>query len=584
VWKRFAAFLGRWSVVGVLCAMTLAQFTSFIESLWLAKWAQGAYGDGPDKVWLYAGPYAAITVLIVLFNALRTVGLYWVFLVASRKIHSRALGGVLASSMAFFDTTPLGRVLNRFSKELQLVDVNIGMPMSNVLKFGLRLIFSIILIIYGTNPLLLIIFIPLSGGWYVLQKYYRNSARELQRLDSISKSPIYSAFNESLQGCATIQAFGEVERFAALQNERFDYNLRASLVAQGVGIWLQVWLQVLSSVVIGAAALFCVISGERSANDPSTSATSRAALAGLALTYAPQLTDNVNNVLRSFMQVETNMVSVERLFQYVDLPPEESPSPPTPRVDPPPSWPARGEIEFKDVVMGYRVGLPDVLKGATFTINGGEKIGVCGRTGSGKSTLLSCLFRLVELRGGAVLIDGVDIATTRLATLRSRLAIIPQDPIFFTGSLRYNLDPRGDRDDVALIELLRKCACGAMLEHADGLMMPLEGGGSNLSAGQRQLLCMARALLMKAKVLVLDEATANLDMETDQLIQQTLSAQLGDATTMTIAHRLNTIMSSDRVLVMDAGRVAEMAPPDELKNNPSSIFARLVKAAQQEGH
>ena len=278
VWKRFAAFLGPCSVFIVLLSMVAAQAASFVESLWLAKWAQA---DPGTSVWMYAGVYAGITVLICLFNAIRTVGLFWVFLVASRKIHSQTLNGVLLP-MAFFDTTPLGRVLNRFSKELQQVDVNIGMPMSNVLKFGLRLIFSIILIVYGTSAYLLLIFIPLSLGWYLLQKHYRNSARELQRLNSISKSPIYSAFNEALNGCATIQAFGDCERFALLQQERFDYNLRAGLVMEAVGIWLQVWLQCLSSIVIGGAAVFCVISGEEAAQSRgSSSATARAALAGL---------------------------------------------------------------------------------------------------------------------------------------------------------------------------------------------------------------------------------------------------------------------------------------------------------------
>jgi len=444
--------------------------------------------------------------------------------------------------------------------------------------YGLRLFFSIVLVVYGTSPYLLLIFIPLSVGWYRLQQLYRASARELQRLNSISKSPIYSSFNEALNGCSTIQAFGEVERFSEQQRERFDFNLRSGFAMQGVGIWLQVWLQMLSSIVIGAAALFCVITGDEEARGTSTA---RASLAGLALTFAPQLTDNVNNTLRSFMLVETNMVSVERLFQYVDLLPEQSPDKVT--IEPPESWPTGGRIQFDSVVMGYCPGLPDVLRGATFSVRGGEKIGVCGRTGSGKSTLLSCLFRLVELRSGSVRIDGIDISTMPLSVLRSRLAIIPQDPIFFTGTLRYNLDPRSECTDAELHALLRQCAMSSVLEHADGLEMPLEGGGSNLSAGQRQLLCMARALLKKAQVLVLDEATANLDMETDDLVQRTLMAQLGTATTMTIAHRLNTIMGSDRVLVMDSGQVAEMAPPAELQARSDSIFGRLVKAAQKEG-
>jgi ABC-type multidrug transport system fused ATPase/permease subunit len=235
------------------------------------------------------------------------------------------------------------------------------------------------------------------------------------------------------------------------------------------------------------------------------------------------------------------------------------------------------------VVMGYRPGLPDVLRGATFHIGGGEKIGVCGRTGSGKSTLLQCLFRMVELRGGLITIDGVDISTVPLPILRSRLAIIPQDPIFFTGTLRYNIDPNDEFTDAELRKALDMCALGSFVgEHSAGIHRPLEGGGSNMSAGQRQLACMARALLKRSQVLVLDEATANLDMETDELIQRTTlrGAGLASATVLTIAHRLNTIMESDRVLVMDAGRVAEMAPPTELRDTPGSIFGRLCDASE----
>jgi len=577
VWKRFAAFLGvGWVSAVVVCAI-LAQLCQFAQSLWLSKWASGAYGTGPSTLWLYSAPYAGLTLLICVLVLVRSLALYYSFLGASEHMHSKTLGGVLASPMAFFDSTPLGRILSRFSKELQNIDVALNGPAQRVIASLLRCVCAVYFIVYGSSPYLLLLFPPLMVGWYILQYYYRASARELQRLNSISKSPLYSAFNEALNGCSTIQAFGATERLCAEQAARFDHNLRAAFLSNAVGIWLEVWLQCMSALVIGGAALFCVIEGKASEGEASGGAT-RAALAGLALTYAPQLTDSLNQLLQAFMNLETNMVSVERCFQYTDLQPEE-PMDKADREEPEAQWPSRGAIEFKQAVMRYRPELDDALTGASFTIAGGEKVGVVGRTGSGKSTLLTCLFRLVELRSGSISIDGVNIATVPLVALRNRVAIIPQDPIFFTGTLRYNLDPRGEATDAQLQEIMSRCASGSL-----ELSMQLDGGGSNLSAGQRQLLCIVRALLRESRVLVLDEATANLDLQTDALIQRTAMQALGDATTLTIAHRLNTIMGCDKVLVMDGGRVADdsPAPPEELKRKEGSIFANLCKAAQQE--
>merc|ERR550514_1448597 len=287
------------------------------------------------------------------------------------------------------------------------------------------------------------------------------------------------------------------------------------------------------------------------------------------------------------------MVSLERLLQYANLPPEEPPTEAaaaaagggalTTRAAPPAGWPRGGAIKFEGCAMGYLPHLPDALKGVSFEVAAGEKVGVCGRTGSGKTTLMYTLFRLVELRRGRITVDGVDIRSLKLETLRSRLSIIPQDPVLFTDSLRYNVDPKGEHSDGALVAMLRECGLGEYVgEHADGLERPIETGGANMSAGQRQLLCMARALLKEARVLLLDEATANLDAAADALLQQTLaqSAAVGAATVLTIAHRLDTIMASDKVLVMDAGRVAEYDAPEVLKARPGSIFGGLCAAAE----
>ena len=331
-------------------------------------------------------------------------------------------------------------------------------------------------------------------------------------------------------------------------------------------------LEFFSNLIAGLAAIMCIVTS--SAEDPRT----RAAMAGLALTNAPLLTELMNNFLKQLTLLETNMVSVERLQAYAALVPEEPMQSLNQLTRATVGWPQRGGIAFRDVVMGYRPGLPDVLQGASFTIEPAEKVGVCGRTASGKSTLLVCLFRLVELRAGSILIDGVNIAEIPLAALRSALAIIPQDPVLFTGSLRYNMDPFDEHTDAQIWEVLRACSMSAPVEeHPDGLMRPLDEGGGNLSAGQRQLVCMARALLREARVLVLDEATASIDMETDDVIQRTLRERLDGVTVLTIAHRLNTILDYDKVIVMEKGRLAEMGSPQELKGRPEGKFRALLE-------
>ena len=431
-----------------------------------------------------------------------------------------------------------------------------------------RIMGSLYFVVYGSSPWILLAFPVVGVYYYKISSYYRSSTRELQRLDSVSKSPVYAAFTESLNGASTIQAMDAVGRFERQQDERFDLNLKPQFLLQAVSNWFAVRLELFSNLIAGLAAIMCVVTS--SAEDPRV----RAANAGLALTNAPLLSEMMNNFLKQLTILETNMVSVERLHAYAALAPEE----PAESTPPAVGWPQRGGIVFRDVVMGYRPGLPDVLQGASFTIEPAEKVGVCGRTASGKSTLLVCLFRLVELRAGYILIDGVNIAEISLAALRSALAIIPQDPVLFTGSLRYNMDPFDEHTDAQIWEVLRACSMSAPVEeHPDGLMRPLDEGGGNLSAGQRQLVCMARALLREARVLVLDEATASIDMETDDVIQRTLRERLDGVTVLTIAHRLNTILDYDKVIVMEKGRLAEMGSPQELKGRPEGKFRALLE-------
>jgi len=580
VWLRYAAALGWFNVMVWLIGMYgLSQGLQYGSSYWLGLWAQDKFPNlshgGP---WFYLAVYCGMASASAVAILCRSIVTAFCSVAAGRKIYNGALHAVLGSPMSFFDTTPLGRILNRFSVDAQKIDVQLASSGSQFVGYIVSLLCTI-LIISLVSPFVLIALPPLAFFYVLYASYYRNTAREVQRLDSISKSPIYTAFTEALNGATSIQAYGANERFASVNRAKVDFNQRAQYVSLAANRWLTVRLEFFSNLLVAATAVLAVVNSLVG----SSAAGQRANLAGLALTYAPGLTDTLNFLIRQFTQLETMMVSVERMLSYSGLVAEKAVTASPPQLVAP-EWPSNGAIEFRDVCMRYRDHLPDVLKGCSVRIGGGEKMGIVGRTGAGKSSILVALFRMSELRGGSILIDGVDIAAVELPTLRGRLAIIPQDPVLFTGTLRSNIDPNPAKsyEDADLWDVLRQCGMEtSMAEHPKGLERPMEERGGNLSMGQRQLLCLARALLRRSRVLVLDEATASVDMESDALIQRTLQNELSGTTVLTIAHRLDTIMHCDRIMVMHEGAVAESGPPATLKNQAGSRFAELWQAQQQ---
>lgn len=322
-----------------------------------------------------------------------------------------------------------------------------------------------------------------------------------------------------------------------------------------------------SNLSVLFAALFAILGNQENV-----------ALVGLSITYALQITTSMNFLVNNMSLLESNIVSVERIHEYEDTKHEAEWN--IDHTAPNKQWPEQGRVKFTDYKVRYREGLDLVLRGIDFEVNGGEKIGIVGRTGAGKSSLTLGLFRIIEAAGGKILIDGIDISALGLHDLRSRLTIIPQDPVLFSGSLRTNLDPfesKSDEEVWRALELAHlKSFVGTLTA---GLSYQVSEGGENLSVGQRQLICLARALLRKTKVLVLDEATAAVDLETDDLIQKTIRTEFNDCTILTIAHRLNTIMDSDRVIVLDKGEISEFASPRDLLRNERSIFYSMAKDA-----
>jgi len=568
-----------------LLAYTLSQALNLGASFWLTQWAADTLHQGSDP-WLYVAVYAAASLAAAAVIWVRVVVVALACVRAGRRTHEDVLSAVLASPMSFFDTTPLGRILNRFSTDLQVVDVQLRMTTQALGLCVFNLIGTLLLVVANAWQISFGL-LPLGVAYLVVARYYRASSRELQRLDSVSKSPIYAAFSEALQGATSIVAFGATRRFGLEARQRLDANIKVGFATAAANRWLSVRLEAIGNAIIAGVAALAVGLHAAAHASGGGGAAMAAGLAGLSLSYAVSLTDFLNWALRMSTTLEMQMVNVERLLSYAALEPEEPrdrlPGGAAAGKPPPALWPARGEVVFSSVGMRYRPGTPFVLRGFELRVGGGEKVGLVGRTGAGKSSLLAALFRLVELAEGSISIDGVDIATVPLRALRQALAIIPQEATLFSGSLRSNLDPFGQHADADVRECLAQCSlealCGA---HPAGLLQPIEPKGANLSAGQRQLVCTARALLRGSRVLVLDEATASVDMETDELIQQTLRRVLGGVTVLTIAHRLATVMDYDRVVVLSAGA------PLELRRRPGSAFAALVgdtlEGAQERGN
>lgn len=575
-WKVYLEYAKEANPVAVaiyLITLVGAQTTSVYSNVWLKQWSEENSRRGTNEnVGMYIGIYLAFGVGSAALVVVQTL-ILWIFcsIEASRKLHERMAHAIFRSPMSFFDTTPAGRILNRFSADIYRLDEVLSRVFNMLFVNSARAIFTLI-VISASAPAFVTVIIPLAIVYFWIQRYYLRTSRELKRLDSVTKSPVYAHFQETLGGLSTVRAFKQQKRFAYENEFRVDANLRAYHPSISANRWLAVRLEFIGSLIILAAALFSSLAVS-SGKGPSPG------LVGLAMSYALSITQSLNWLVRQTVEVETNIVSVERVLEYSNLPSEAAEVITNSR--PPIHWPAHGAVEFKNYSTKYREGLDPVLKNIDLDIKPHEKIGVVGRTGAGKSSLTLALFRIVEpLPGGNIAIDNLNTSSIGLLDLRSRLAIIPQDAALFEGTVRDNLDPGGVHDDTELWSVLEHAR---LKDHVSsmggGLDARIQEGGSNLSQGQRQLVSLARALLTPTNILVLDEATAAVDVETDAMLQKTLrSPQFSTRTIITIAHRINTILDSDRILVLDAGRVAEFDTPEELVKR-KGLFWELVKEA-----
>ena len=491
--------------------------------------------------------------------------------------------------MSFFDTTPIGRIINRFAKDMYTVDEQLVATIRSTLS-TLAAVCSTIVVIATAQPLFVFFLIPVSMFYMEQQKFFNVTYRELKRLDSVARSPLYALLGETLDGVSSIRAFNAQEHLLNRITGMLDQQQNAYYLTFTGQCWLAVRLELVGTMIIAFACLYAVIEHVRIGGDEAY-----ASLAGLALSFALSVTTALNWYVRMASDLEANMVAVERVDQYCKLPSEASRTTAEDDfVDA--SWPHSGKIEFKNTQLRYREGLPLVLKGLDLVIPARSKVGVVGRTGAGKSTLMVALMRIVELYGGSILIDDIDIKTLGLSRVRSKIAVIPQDPVLFSGTVRVNLDPFDECEDERLYEVLRRVGLflSSSSTNLEGLgqtaskLTPIRSlndtvleGGQNFSAGQRQLLVIARALLSEANIVIMDEATAAVDAETDAKIQKLMRVDFADATCITIAHRLNTIMDSDYILMMSDGVAAEFDSPINLMDK-GGMFKDLVDAWEED--
>jgi ATP-binding cassette subfamily C (CFTR/MRP) protein 1 len=567
--KAGGVYLFSWSVLFIMTS----QVFGLLSSYWLSDWSDASNradekGEqlSADKNLYYVNYYALWSALSLITYVVRALILAEHRMGTSITLHEGLLKSVLGAPVSFFDVTPMGRVLNRFSSDIQTIDEDLSSTLTEVV-YSLSNVLGVLgAIAVATKGTLLVLLVPLMYLYEKVQGYFRKTNTEIARLESISRSPIYADFSQALGGLSSIRVYQREEMFIACMEQKVDDNSIANITQQLASQWLAVRLSLLSSFVTFFIALIASV----------TTGLIPAGYLALGLAYSFQLTAYLKYCVRTTAQCEAQMNCVERVMHYTNNVQSEGGGPEEqPAESVPADWPSRGVISGSDIEMSYRDG-PLVLKGLTFEVGSFEKIGVAGRTGSGKSSLMIGLFRIHELRRGCILIDGIDIATVPLPVLRSRLGIIPQDPAMFSASVRFNLDPFEQYSDEVVWAVLDSIGMKTYVQNLPArLREEVVEGGDSFSLGQRQLICIARAILRKPKILVLDEATASIDNETDALVQRTVREQFKDCTVLTIAHRLHTIIDSDKIMILDDGVLAEMDSPANLLLKTDGIFRGL---------
>ncbi|XP_059695209.1 ATP-binding cassette sub-family C member 4 isoform X2 [Haemorhous mexicanus] len=574
--KYFTAGANYFVIFILLLLNILAQVAYVLQDWWLSFWANhqeklnlttnGNNGTNePDHLDLnfYLGIYAGLTVVTILFGIMRSLLVFQVLVSSGQNLHNKMFQSILKAPVLFFDRNPIGRILNRFSKDIGHLDDLLPLTFLDFVQTLLQ-ICGVVAVAVAVIPWMLIPLIPLFILFIFLRRYFLDTSRDIKRLESTTRSPVFSHLSSSLQGLWTIRALKAEERFQKLFDAHQDLHSEAWFLFLTTSRWFAVRLDAICAIFVVVVAFGSLL----------LSNTLNAGQVGLALSYAITLMGTFQWGVRQSAEVENLMISVERVMEYTEL---EKEAPWETNKHPPPEWPNQGMIAFENVNFTYSLDGPLVLRHLSVVIKPKEKVGIVGRTGAGKSSLIAALFRLAEPEG-RIWIDKYLTSELGLHDLRKKISIIPQEPVLFTGTMRKNLDPFNEYTDEELWNALEEVQLKEVVEDLPNKMeTQLAESGSNFSVGQRQLVCLARAVLKKNRILIIDEATANVDPRTDEFIQKTIRETFAHCTVLTIAHRLNTIIDSDRIMVLDAGRLKEYGEPYILLQEQDSLFYKMVQ-------
>ncbi|KAJ2158497.1 hypothetical protein GGF46_003735 [Coemansia sp. RSA 552] len=578
VWLEYMRMCGnKWYWVLVMSFVVVNRFAGIAQDYWVRLWmsdSTGAHSAHGVVFWL--GSYILIEMINTMFRLAMSIIETMGAMRSARLYHEQLFGRVMNAAPRFFDKTPIGRVISRFSRDMRTIDDAIISTIS-ILVMQLVQVGSVFAIISMVTPPFTIIAILMLVMYTMLAIYYLNATRELKRLDSISMSPLLSLFSELITGVESIRAFGVQNQYTLEAMNRVDTHNRPYYLMWAANRWLCARIEFSGCIVSFSTTVLIILSLDRI----------DAGLAGFVLMYAITFSDCMLWFIRNYSECEISMNAVERINQYLRVD-QEAPAFVPEDQRPPYAWPRSGDVKVRDLTVEYIKDTP-VLHAISFNVNHGEKIGIVGRTGSGKSTLSLAFLRFIEAVGGNIVVDGVDIARVGLEDLRRNFTIIPQDPVLFNGTIRFNLDPFSEYPDALLWDALERSHLSHTAQkdtddvaEMDGVFSSLDAeikeSGQNLSLGQRQLVALARALVRRSRLIIMDEATASVDFDTDERIQRTIRGpEFADSTLFCIAHRLRTIIDYDRVLVLDKGRVVEFDTPWNLLQNADGHFKTMCE-------